>query len=294
MKPLLQKLPLTEDRSFVASTFRTPHFEVGWHRHIEYELILFTEGSGLGFVGNYVGEFETGDIYFLGSNLPHTFQKREKGLITSAVVIQFRENFWGEGFLQIPECRPLRQLLAASQYGLKVTGPARQKLQPLIIALETADSFRRVLLLGECLDLLARTKEYLPVSTQEAGPQNSKDTGAINAVIQFTIDCFREPITLSKVAELAHMSVPAFCHYFKRTTRKTYIDFLNEVRVGYACHLLVETEKPVLDICYESGYNTMANFHKQFLKIRKLTPLKYRKFFDEEVIRRGSNIGIDG
>ncbi len=293
MKPLLQKLPLAENHSFVASTFRTPHFEVGWHQHIEYELILFTEGSGLSFVGNHVGEFETGDIYFLGSNLPHTFQKREIELLTSAVVVQFREDFWGLGFMQIPECRSIRQLLEASQYGLKITGKSRQRLQPLIIALESADSFRRILILGECLDILSTAKEYNKISTQDTRLQNNKDTTGINKVFQFTIDSFKDPISLSQVASIACMSVPAFCNYFKRTTRKTYIDFLNEVRVGYACHLLMETQKPVLDICYESGYNTMANFHKQFLKIKKLTPLRYRKYFDSNLLQRGTNIGIE-
>jgi len=75
VKPFIEKLPLSEDRSFVAQTHRTPNFEVPWHQHVEYELILFKEGAGLSFIGNYVGEFETGDIFFLGSNVPHTFQK---------------------------------------------------------------------------------------------------------------------------------------------------------------------------------------------------------------------------
>ena len=99
--PLVQKLPLNESTSFVAKTFRTPAFEVGWHQHIEYELILFTEGSGMSFIGNQVDEFETGDIFFLGANLPHTFQKTGDQ-ITSAVVIQFCDSFWGKEFLHIP------------------------------------------------------------------------------------------------------------------------------------------------------------------------------------------------
>src|SRR5580698_1569123 len=107
MKPLLQKLPLPSDQSFIAQTFRTPHFEVGWHQHIEYELILFTEGSGMTFVGNHVGAFDTGDIYFLGAHLPHTFQKTGTQT-TSAVVIQFRDNCWGPDFFHLPENRPLK------------------------------------------------------------------------------------------------------------------------------------------------------------------------------------------
>src|SRR5205809_1351214 len=98
MKPLVEKLPLSQNTSFVAHTYRTPQFEVPWHQHIEYELILFKEGEGTSFIGNYVGEFKKGDIFFLGSNLPHTFQKVHKDLITSALVIQFRADCWGSAF----------------------------------------------------------------------------------------------------------------------------------------------------------------------------------------------------
>jgi AraC-like DNA-binding protein len=278
MKPLIQKLPLNEATSFVAKTFRTPHFEVGWHQHIEYELILFTEGSGMSFIGNYVGEFESGDIYFLGSNLPHTFQKSGEQ-ITSAVVVQFRDNFWGNHFLAIPESRNINQLLERSLYGLKFTGKSKVVLANHIKQLETAIGFKRVLLLGECLHLMAESSDYWEVSTQEIKELTSEDKHYIDLVFQFTIDSFTNPISLEEVAAIARMSVPAFCRYFKRSTQKTYNQFLNEVRIGYACNLLQDTQKSVLDICYESGYNSIANFHRQFFKIKSYTPLQYRKYF---------------
>jgi AraC-like DNA-binding protein len=111
-------------------------------------------------------------------------------------------------------------------------------------------------------------------------------------VFQFTIDTFRDTISLDQVAAVACMSIPAFCRYFKRSTKKTYIEFLNEVRIGYACNVLQETEKTVVEICYESGFNTIANFHKQFLKVKKCTPLQYRKYFTESNLRKGNNTGI--
>lgn len=279
MKPLVQKLPLNEDGSFVARTYRTPNFEVGWHQHIEYELILFTEGSGLSFIGNHVGEFDTGDIYLLGANLPHTFQKRTPDLTTSAIVVQFRDDCWGKEFFQSPESRSVRSLLDDSHQGLKIQAPLLQQLAPLIRALEYTSGFQRILLLCECLHLISQQRSFLPLSTQDPRSYNSSDTTCIDRIFQFTIDSFREPITLSRVAGIACMSIPAFCNYFKKSTKKTYIDFLNEVRIGYACSLLLETQKPVMDICYECGYNTMANFHKQFLRIKHLTPLQYRKEF---------------
>jgi AraC-like DNA-binding protein len=84
---------------------------------------------------------------------------------------------------------------------------------------------------------------------------------------------------LDNIAGEVGMSVPAFCSYFKKSTKKTYIEFLNELRIGNACKLLIDTQKSVLDVCYESGYNTLANFNKQFLRLKKLTPSQYRRKF---------------
>ena len=279
MKPLIEKLTLSENTSFLASTYRTPTFEVPWHQHIEYELILFKEGEGSSFVGNYVGEFKTGDIFFLGSNLPHTFQKAHKDLITSAVVVQFREEFWGTHFLQLPESRSIKKLFDISYQGLKIKGNCKQQLAPFIEELEFAEGFERIILLCECLQLIIQSNEYDTVSTQEVKEFNTKNKERIDRIYQYTIDRFQEPVTLTAVAKHARMSVPAFCSYFKKSTKKTYIDFLNEVRIGYACKQLIDTQKSIEDICYESGFNTLANFNKQFLKVKKITPSKYRKDF---------------
>ena len=134
MKPLVEKLPLSGDTSFVASIHRTPLFEVPWHQHDEHELILFTEGEGLSFVGNYVGEFATGDVFFLGSNLPHTFQK-SGDVVTEAVVVHFRADFWGAPFLDLPESGAIRALLLKAAHGFKLGKESRAGLQPLIRSL---------------------------------------------------------------------------------------------------------------------------------------------------------------
>jgi AraC-like DNA-binding protein/quercetin dioxygenase-like cupin family protein len=279
MKPLIEKLPLSENSSFVARTHRTPQFEVPWHQHIEYELILFTEGEGSSFIGNYVGEFKTGDIFFLGANLPHSFQKANEYLITSAVVVHFREDFWGAAFMELPECRMIKKLFSDSAQGLKIKGNTQAVLTPLIKELEHLEGFSRIIRLCECLLLIAKEQEFEAVSTQELKELNSRHRERIDKIFRYTINSFQEPVTLEAVAASAGMSVPAFCSYFKKSTKKTYIDFLNEVRIGYACKQLMDTQKTVESICYESGFNTPANFNKQFLKIKKLTPSAYRKQF---------------
>lgn len=278
MKLLAEKLPLSEDTSFVARTHRTPHFEVPWHQHPEVELILFTEGAGMSFAGNYVGEFEVGDVYFLGANLPHTFQKKGD-TVTSAIVVHFREDFWGTQLLQLPESKNILQLLQKAVQGFKIFGQLKTALHPLIKKLEASSGFNRILLLGECLNTIAQSNEYTALSTHNQKPVLLRDRQRIDRVFQFTMAHFREVISLPQIADVAAMSIPAFCAYFKKRTRKTYIDFLNEMRIGYACTLLSDSEQSILQIAYESGFNTVAHFNRQFLKIKKRTPSQFRKAF---------------
>lgn len=277
MKPFIEKLPLREDSSFLACTYRTPDFEVPWHQHPELEIILFTEGEGTSFIGNYIGEFKTGDIFFLGSNLPHTFQKAHKDLVTSAIVVQFKQDFWGASFLELPECRGIRQLFDLSLAGLKIKGETKKKLNTMLPWLEQQQGLHSIAGLCECLQMIADTKEYDTVSTQEVTAFTSRKQGRIDKIFRYTIDHFQDSITLNTVASYADMSVPAFCNYFRKSTKKTYIDFLNEIRIGYACQQLADTQKTVQEICFESGFNTLANFNKQFMHVKKKTPSQYRK-----------------
>src|SRR3954471_11650657 len=293
MKPLIEKLPLSDDASFVARTHRTPNFEVPWHQHIEYELILFTEGAGLSFIGNYVGEFEVGNIFFLGANLPHTF-KKSGDLITSAIVVHFRDDFWGKEFLNLPESKEILELLNASLQGLKISGKSKEILDVLIKSLEKEKGFKRIIMLCECLDTLAKKQEFVKLSTQDVKQVNNKNRERIDRIFHYTMENFTEPVQLSKVAAIADMSIPAFCNYFKKSTRKKYIDFLNEVRIGYACKLLTDTQTTVEGACYDSGFNTLANFNKQFLKVKGMTPSKYRKIFLFREISEDVADGKDG
>jgi transcriptional regulator GlxA family with amidase domain len=164
-------------------------------------------------------------------------------------------------------------------HGLKITGSSKPALDTLIRSLENSKGFRRVIHLFESLDLLAETMEFSRLSTQEVKQLNNKNRERIDRIFQFTMDNFREPIQLSQVADIAAMSVPAFCNYFKKSTRKKYIDFLNEIRIGYACKILLDSTASIADVCFESGFNTLAHFNKQFMRIKNMTPSKYRKAF---------------
>jgi AraC-like DNA-binding protein len=276
MKPSVKKLPQLNYSSFAVQTVCTPYFKTGLQQHIEYELILFIEGTGLVWIGDFEGKYETGDIFILGSNLAHAFQSTTNKPVT-ALGIQFRNNCWGNYFINLPECHEIKQLLEISSYGLQVTGNSQRSLQLLIKDIEKATGIYRTILLLQCLQEIGTANDYIVLSQKKAQELIKKNQEVIDAVVEFTMVNFHETIALSKAAAMAYMSVPSFCHYFKQYTHKTYNDFLNEVRINYACQQLIETNKPVADICYESGYNTVAHFHRQFLRSKKITPLQYRK-----------------
>lgn len=276
MKPFIEKLPPGEDASFVSRIHRTPYFEVPWHQHIECELILFLEGAGLSFIGNSVDEFEAGDIFFIGSNVPHAFQK-SGDIITSAVVTQFRDNFWGSDMLDIPESKDINSLLHNSKHGLKIIGNTKAWLKLTIMELQDCKAFWRIVKLCECLAMLADTDDYKMVSTQEIKAMNHSDKERIERIVQYTMDNFKDAIRLQTIAAIACMSPHAFCSYFKKRTRKTYVDFLNEIRIGYACKLLLTTEMNILSVCFDSGFNNVANFNRQFLKVKQQKPSVYRR-----------------
>ncbi|NML39157.1 AraC family transcriptional regulator [Chitinophaga sp. G-6-1-13] len=276
MKPLIEKLTLSENTSFVARTYRTPNFEVPWHQHNEYELILILEGEGTAFVGDYIGDFGPGDIFFLAPNLPHTFQK-SGDVITSAVVIQFPGDFWGSDLINLPEGAYVKNLLQAATRGLKISGNHREKMACIIRDLENQQRFARIISLFQCLNMMAESADYITLSSQAPDTTYRLKQEGIDLILQYTNSNFRNKISLREVSAVVNMSIPAFCKYFRRSTKKTYIDYLNEIRIGYACKLLKDTNKSVIEICFESGFNTLANFNKQFLKYKSIPPSAFRK-----------------
>ncbi|HVI44676.1 MAG TPA: AraC family transcriptional regulator [Chitinophaga sp.] len=284
VKPLIEKLPLSENSSFVARTYRTPNFEVPWHQHNEYELILILEGRGTAFVGDYIGDFVPGDIFFLGPNLPHTFQK-SGDIVTSAVVIQFLDGFWGSDLINLPEGVYMKKLLQAATQGLKIPDSYREEMVSIIRELENQQRFTRIISLFQCLNMMAESGDHITLSSQAPDINYCMKQEAIDVILQYTNRNFQNKISLREVSMVVNMSIAAFCKYFRRSTKKTYIDYLNEIRIGYACKLLKDTNKNVIEICFESGFNTLANFNKQFLKYKSITPSTFRKMVTHQSIQ---------
>ncbi|MBL0358264.1 MAG: helix-turn-helix domain-containing protein [Chitinophagaceae bacterium] len=280
MKTLIQKIHVEDQHSFACRKYRTPYFETNWHKHEEYELILITEGYGAALIGDYVGEYKTGDIFFLGSGLPHWFRKSHPKMTGSAIVIHFRKDFCGDRFFQLPEMKKILWLLENDNNGILLQKKLKQTIAALIPQIENTKGLNRISLLLNCLQQISESKQYT-VITKAFNPSSNKENSAIEKIFTWSFLHYLHPVTLKEVAKEAGMSIPTFCRFFKRNIKKSYFDFLKELRIANACKLLRESNEPILNICYNSGYNSWAHFSKQFKQVKEISPNQYRKLFKQ-------------
>ena len=279
MKTLIQKIHIEEENSFACRLYRTPHFETNWHKHEEYELILITEGYGTALIGDYVGDYKPGDIYFLGSGLPHWFRKSNPNIIGSAIVLHFLKDFWSNQFLQLPEMKTILRFLNSDNNGIQLQKKLQKNIAELMPQIQQADGLNRICLLLNGLQQMSESKQYQVITRAFDSSSNNKENSAIEKIFTYSFKHFLESVTLAEVAAVADMTIPTFCRFFKRNVKKSYFDFLKELRIGHACKLLRETNEPILDICYESGYNSWAHFSKQFKQVKQIAPGSYRRQF---------------
>ena len=279
-KPLLQKLPLTFGSSFLIDRFESPYFDTPWHYHQELEIVLCDGGFGKKFVGNHISDYSEGDLAILGSNLPHWYcaddacYQHQK---PASIVIHFLVDCFGKDFFESEEMTEIKYFLKTANLGIEFYGATRTKIKEKIQSLLNADKVARMLGLIEILHLMSTTKEYQFLSENAIVGVSKKDSERMNEVFNYVIKNFKNDINLSEIANKTRFSEAAFCRYFKLRTQKTFVEFVNEIRIEYACKLLAENDLNILEICYESGFKNLSNFNRQFRKYTNNNPKTYRK-----------------
>src|SRR5215216_1202103 len=286
MRPQLLKVSKGPDRSFSVRRDLVPHVNNRWHYHAEVELIHFKKGEGTQFIGDSIKRFKAGDVVMVGSNLPHywRFDDAYFGENTRSVadirVSHFNENFWGDQFLHLPENNNIKTILEKAKRGLQVTGKTRQRVAEILEQLLVAEGTHRIILLIEALSAIANCRQLVSLSSIGFKPDLVEvESDRINAIYEYSIKNFKRKIQLEEIADVANISPNSFCRYFKSRTRKTYSQFLIELRVGHACKLLIENNQCIKRLCYESGFNNFTSFHKYFKLITDKSPLTYQKEF---------------
>lgn len=279
---LLKIIPPLEDSIVIKGDAIVPNNP--WHFHPEIELLYCIKGKGTNFIGNAIRTIEEGELLLLGKNLPHTRQRdrvyyeQHADESPESIVIQFKEDFLGADFFRLKDFSHIGEMLVRALRGLKFWGSTKDLAVEKLTTIKDLHGTSSILALLSILDLLARSKEFVYLNaTNYASDVHERSSEKINKVYHYTIEHFREHIGLAEVAELTNHSVAAFCRYFKSRTRKSYFQYLTEIRIGYACGLLMEASWDVNEVCYKSGFNNLSNFHKQFKKIMKMTPSEYQK-----------------
>jgi AraC-like DNA-binding protein len=286
MKPQLLKVSSGPAQSFSVRRDLVPSVNNKWHYHPEVELIHFEKGSGTQFIGDNIRQFNTGDIVMVGSYLPHYWRfddvyfSRDKNAEVDIRVAHFCENFWGNDFLQLPENTMIKTVLEKARRGIQITGKAKKTIAEIMGRLLMAEGAKRILLLIEVLNAIAECDQADSLSSIGFSPnvEESRNDN-INVIYEYSLANFKNKIHMDELAELAGVSPNSFCRYFKSRTHKTYSKFLLEIKVGHACKLLIENRLPLKQLCYESGFNNFANFHKYFKRITGKSPLSYQREF---------------
>lgn len=284
MKSALQKSPIPKTQAFVVKELKQPNFDPNWHFHPEYQLFMVVKGSGTRFIGDHVKQFKNGEITFTGPNLPHMWRSDNEGIAveedkwSEGIVVYFHEDFIGESLLQKEEMIKLRQLFQKSLRGLDISGKTAKTIGAMMNKLLHLDGFDSVLELLKILNHLANTSESkLLASPGYTNSLKEGDTERMNGVHAYVMGNFKGKIDLRTVAALANMTPTSFSRYFKVHANKTFSEFLSGIRIGYACKLLIEENMDIGQACYESGFQTLSNFNKQFRTITKTTPTAYKK-----------------
>ena len=286
MRPQLLKVLKGPGHSFSIRRDLVPHINNRWHYHREVELIHFKKGDGTQFIGDNIKRFKPGDVVLVGANLPHYWRFddiyfEENTKATADVrVAHFCEDFWGSNFLDIPENTGIKSVLEKAKRGLQITGKTRQGVAEILEELLIADGAQRVILLMKALLTISGCKQLETLASMGFKPDFMEaENDRINNIYDYTLKNFKRPIQLEEIASIANISPNSFCRYFKSRTRKTYSQFLIEIRVGHACRMLIESHLSIKQLCYESGFNNFTSFHKYFKMITGKSPLIYQKEF---------------
>jgi AraC-like DNA-binding protein len=247
------------------------------HFHPEFELIWTIKSRGRRFIGNHIGNYEAGELLFIGKNIPHCWITPEP---SRQLVVQMKEDFLGKAFLEVPECYSLRKLFDESQKGILFLGKTRQKAQRKMKKLLSKKSLPRLLLLLDLLNDLAGSHEFEYLFAEGNLPTaDDKDFGRIQALFDFVYQNFQDELHLEEAARQLNLTKSAFCRFVKRKTKKTFSQIVNEVRLRKAAELLVESDQTVIQVCYASGFNDPSHFFKQFSGLMGLTPRQFRETY---------------
>lgn len=265
--------------SFKLETFDEYHVNhyKSWHYHPEIELVYINGGAGKRQIGSHMSYFNDGDLILIGKNLPHCgFTDRFTGN-KKETLVQFKEDFLGPRFFEIPEMELLKNLFTLAEQGLAFHGETKARIGHAMENLGKLDDFKRLLSILDILHELSQSAEVQILNAEKfAISTEVSEQNRINKIFNYVKNNFHQPIPLETVSSLSGMTEPSFCRYFKKTTSKTFTQFVNEYRLVHASKLLAEKQMAISDIAFEAGFQNVSHFTRLFKQFTGMSPSAYR------------------
>ena len=281
MKPDLEVVQIGREESFKAWSHGYPFRTVRWHFHPEYELHLITHTSGDYFVGDFIGEFEPGNLVLTGPNLPHnwiTDLSEGTSLPNFCLVLQFTDEFIRSVIAALPELRGFGAVLTESQRGVRFTDRLGRAIEPLFKEIIELQGALRISRFIELIHLLTSARERnILAGAAYAIDSAALMSGSMNRVLQYIAENVTSVGRKAELARIAEMNPAAFSRSFSRHTGMTPIRYLARLQIDLACSLLMSSnDQPITEIAFDVGFNNLSNFNRQFLALKGMPPSRFR------------------
>ncbi|WOD08228.1 AraC family transcriptional regulator [Marinomonas sp. GJ51-6] len=261
---------------------------IRWHAHDDYELHFIVATSGKVFIGDFIGNYSPYQLILTGPRLPHNWicQNDQESVETRDMLIRFDHESFSNGMKIIPELAEILPMLAKAKSGIEFFDLDPEYLKEIFRKVRDTSGLSRLIVALPLLQKLAKTPNYRLLSTVQIDLKSNETLQRkINTVVDYVTQNYSQDITLSSVASLIGMSDSHFSRFFKKATGNRFIEFVNRVRISRACNLLTETDQQIATICFQVGFNNVANFNRRFHELKGVTPRDFRS---------QSNIRIDG
>lgn len=281
MEPDLEVVQIRRGESFKAWSHGYPFHTVRWHFHPEYELHHVVATRGRYFVGDFIGEFEPGNLVLTGPNLPHNWVSELPDGVSVPLrcrIVQFSEDFIGNTIKVLPELGAFERVLERSRHGALFSPQTAAEIAPALEELIEAQGVRRIELFIGVMGALSRASDISTLASSRYLPDPSGYMSAgINKVLAHIGGHLTEPFNESDLAAIAGQSASAFSRSFRRHTGMALVQYVNRLRINLACQLLMSEEAmPIIEICYAVGFNNLSNFNRQFLTQKGMPPSRFR------------------
>ncbi len=285
MPASFEKIVLEKGSSFSIGIFQDNLEKSTWHYHINYEISFITEGFGKRIVADSIEEFHPGDLVFIGGKLPHVWiadknTSSPSGRTLETVYLQFSADIVPPELLALPEFENVKKALELSERGMKIMDKTLNEASSIMLQLPYMKGFDRMLNFLKLMDTIGKSDSVeLLASEDYIKKRFTTGNKRIGVIHEYLMNHYKEDIDLEKLSNLVSLAKGSLCRFFKGNMGMTIFEYLNKIRIDYACKLLMDQDLSILEVSFDSGFNNLSHFNKQFKKIIGLTPTDYKKRF---------------